>query len=103
GVARVRGENVDHLLGDTEWHELVFGAVKGPDREMRDGRGALRLPASADGGDCREAMRLGDGEAPGAEAAHAQAGDVEAVRVDAAGLLDFVEQRAEQRWVPPLV
>src|SRR5205823_15133644 len=72
---------------------VTFGAVEGPDGpglELGADIGGERV--GGDGGDGGEAVGGFHGEQPGAFAAHAQAGDVDAVFVDA----DFGGELIEQ-------
>ena len=57
--------------------------------------GEVGIAAAAHRRDGGEALGVGRGEGPGAEAAHAEAGDVDAARVDAVAGHGVVQQRVE--------
>src|ERR1051325_270372 len=91
GIAARVLERLDHGPRFLDADGLVGVAVEAPAGDVLElGRG-LRIAAAADGRDGGPAFRMGGGEAPGAEAAHRQAGEVDAFLVGLVVLLDFVE------------
>lgn len=64
-------------------------------RHVRHDCGSQRVPAATDRGHSGKALQRVHGPVPGAVAAHAEAGDVHTVDVDAVAGDDLVEQGAE--------
>src|ERR1044071_7734010 len=83
-------EGCYHSLRFVDCHGCILIPVKYPKRKRLQGRlaggivrkGIAGIPATADRHDCRESFRMFEREAPGAKATHAEAGQVNPVRVD---------------------
>src|SRR5512142_3284728 len=105
-LAAAGAELLDEDLRPLRRHDLVGGAVEGPERRVAEAAERRRLPrgseapAARDRDERGEPLRVPHPELPGAEAAHAEAGQVDAPRVDRITRFDAVEQpdeRLEQR------
>src|ERR1019366_9366741 len=84
-------QGLDHFAGLFDADRLVGIAVEAPAGEVLDLVGGFGVAAAADRCDGGPAVGVGGGEAPGAVAAHRQAGEVDAFLVGLVVLLDFVE------------
>jgi hypothetical protein len=97
-------EGFDHFLGFGEGDGLVLGAVEDPDGELFEAaRGEPGFAAAADGGDGGEFSRVFGGEVPGAVSAHAEAGEIDAVGVDAVIFFEVFDEMHEFVGIPPIV
>ena len=79
-----------------------FAPMENPDRYMSQPPGCVRVAATANGHQSGEAFRRVGGEGPGAEAAHAQPGDINPVLVHLV-LLDDLVKEGRQFIGPPRV
>ncbi len=75
------------LLGKLQWHRRVLVAMEDPAGQILDavGHDPAHPGAAADRRDRRVGVGIFERRFPGAEAAHAQAGQVEALTIDAVG------------------
>ncbi len=74
--------------------------MEDPDGEILELGGVTGVSASADRGNGGEPIRVRGGEGPGAVAAHAQAGEVNAVLVDPVVVDHVIEQGVQGVGVP---
>ena len=65
--------------------------MENPDRNVLDAAGQHRISAAADGGDGGEALRVLRGQVPGAEAAHGEPGEIDAIGIDVIFALNVIQ------------
>jgi hypothetical protein len=96
GLATGAVEGVNHVAGLTHGHDVIGGAVKGPEGQAREARSSGGFATAANGNGGGKAFRGAGSDGPGAKAAHGLAGDVEAIGVEAEFGLQGIEQGEDE-------